>query len=442
MDIVDLLRELVEIKTVNDPIKGVKPGKEAAKYIHDTLVDWGLEPEIIESSGYYSVFGSIGDGRPLVLLMAHFDTVPVDPSRWDYDPFKLTIVGDKGYGRGALDDKSNVAALMLTVRELSRKKLGYKIYYAFTGDEEIGGVNGAAVIAEKLRSNGSIPKYMINADGVGMKVIIRRRKAFGAVIKVPVLKKKTRGKVCRKTFKAEYPVAQHSHAAYFIPGVDTHPLVSASIFVRETNVLVKSIDGVFLKSNVIPPEIVLEYIAPDDKGDEVEYDEGLTLLLKMIVPLTRMPIPTEKPSEYGVSITPNVYTIADGKHSLYLDIRAMLTDKNAIEKELERLKEELFPEIEYSVRSGSGGYLYTSRNSLLVKSFLNALRTAKEPSEVMEGAGASDSRYFTILGVEAVDFGPRGGNIHGDNEYVVISSLKKLPRIYTMVIEDLVKHET
>ena len=156
-------------------------------------------------------------------------------------------------------------------------------------------------------------------------------------------------------------------------------------------------------------------------------------MLKIVLPLTRLLIKTERYSEYGISITPNVYKVEDGKHKLVLDVRAMLMNKEPIEESVREALRELGEDVEFRVIDGGGGYLYTPRDSELVKSFEKVLTELGEKLVIGEAAGASDSRYFTIYGVESVDFGPHGGNVHGNDEYVVISSLKKLPLVYAGV---------
>lgn len=41
--------------------------------------------------------------------------------------------------------------------------------------------------------------------------------------------------------------------------------------------------------------------------------------------------------------------------------------------------------------------------------------------------------------MKAIDFGPRGGNIHGPNEYVEIDSLRKMPALYAELARRLVR---
>ncbi|MGE0812386.1 MAG: M20/M25/M40 family metallo-hydrolase [Vicinamibacterales bacterium] len=60
-----------------------------------------------------------GAKRPL-LLMGHLDTVTVDASKWRFPPFSATRDGGFVYGRGAIDDKDNLAAAVMTVVLLKR----------------------------------------------------------------------------------------------------------------------------------------------------------------------------------------------------------------------------------------------------------------------------------------------------------------------------------
>jgi len=67
----------------------------------------------------------------------------------------------------------------------------------------------------------------------------------------------TKGKLEEQTFEIRTPVVETRHAAYFLPGVDTHPLIAASQFLRETDYEAVSLTGAFLKSNVVPGTVTL-----------------------------------------------------------------------------------------------------------------------------------------------------------------------------------------
>ena len=62
-----------------------------------------------------------GSKRPL-LIMGHSDTVRVDPAKWTFPPFSATREGGYVYGRGTLDDKSDLLAAMMTMLMLKRQK--------------------------------------------------------------------------------------------------------------------------------------------------------------------------------------------------------------------------------------------------------------------------------------------------------------------------------
>jgi acetylornithine deacetylase/succinyl-diaminopimelate desuccinylase-like protein len=60
-----------------------------------------------------------GSKRPL-LIMGHSDTVKVDPAKWAFPPFSAHVDGGYVYGRGTLDDKSDLTAALMTMLLLKR----------------------------------------------------------------------------------------------------------------------------------------------------------------------------------------------------------------------------------------------------------------------------------------------------------------------------------
>jgi carboxypeptidase PM20D1 len=90
-----------------------------------------------------------------ILLMAHQDVVPVQPetlASWAQPPFEGRIIDGYVWGRGAMDDKSNLLAIMESVEMLLGQGFQPRrtIYLAFGEDEEVGGAGGAAKIAQLL----------------------------------------------------------------------------------------------------------------------------------------------------------------------------------------------------------------------------------------------------------------------------------------------------
>lgn len=119
------------------------------------LVDSQLEKKTLQYSLLYKWTGSDNSLKP-ILLMSHLDVVPVDDgtlSNWEAPPFSGEIKNGIIYGRGTMDDKVSVLAILEAVESSLRAGLKPKrtIYLAFGHDEEIGGDQGAASIAKYLQ---------------------------------------------------------------------------------------------------------------------------------------------------------------------------------------------------------------------------------------------------------------------------------------------------
>ncbi len=78
-----------------------------------------------------------GSKKPL-LIMGHSDTVKVDPSKWTIPPFSGARTGGYIYGRGVIDDKSDLFAAMMTTILLKRTaaKLDRDVIFVTEAGEE------------------------------------------------------------------------------------------------------------------------------------------------------------------------------------------------------------------------------------------------------------------------------------------------------------------
>jgi len=92
-------------------------------------------------------------------FLAHWDVVTVELSTahtWTHPPFSGFIDDQFVWGRGTLDDKVSVAALLEAVERLTEQGFTPQrtLYLCFGGDEEIGGDRGAGTIAQTLTDRG------------------------------------------------------------------------------------------------------------------------------------------------------------------------------------------------------------------------------------------------------------------------------------------------
>src|SRR6218665_2476765 len=107
-----------------------------------------------------------GDGDPLV-LMAHYDVVPVDESDdWTHPPFDGVIADGIVYGRGALDDKGPLIVVIEAVENLLASGFApaRDVYLSFGGNEETYGA-AAEQIARVLRERGIVPWLVVDEGG-------------------------------------------------------------------------------------------------------------------------------------------------------------------------------------------------------------------------------------------------------------------------------------
>ena len=102
------------------------------------------------------------------IMCAHFDVVPaLDAAEWKHPPFSGDIAELCVWGRGTQDNKlmlisSLHAAERLIVSGFQPKRT---IYFAFGGDEEIGGSRGARLIGEALASRKVKAAFLLDEGG-------------------------------------------------------------------------------------------------------------------------------------------------------------------------------------------------------------------------------------------------------------------------------------
>ncbi|OLS39275.1 M20 family peptidase [Bacillus sp. MRMR6] len=117
----------------------------------------------------YKWTGSDSSKNPIGLT-SHYDVVPVlqgTEANWEHDPFSGAVADGKIWGRGALDDKIGVIGILEAVELLLNE--GYQptrdIYLMFGFDEEIGGDEGANVIAATLKDRGITFDFVLDEGG-------------------------------------------------------------------------------------------------------------------------------------------------------------------------------------------------------------------------------------------------------------------------------------
>ncbi|MDG1276534.1 MAG: M20 family peptidase [Algoriphagus sp.] len=117
----------------------------------------------------YKWEGSDPSKKPLI-MMSHQDVVPVDQptlEAWEAAPFEGKITDTHIIGRGTMDDKGTLIAVLEAVEKLlSENYQPTRTLYITSGhDEEVGGARGAAEIAAHLKAQGVQAAMAIDEGG-------------------------------------------------------------------------------------------------------------------------------------------------------------------------------------------------------------------------------------------------------------------------------------
>lgn len=128
--------------------------------------------EVTVINGHSLIYKIEGEDKDLLpaCFLSHQDVVPVDPSEWTTDPFGGEIKEGYVYGRGALDMKGHMIALLEGLEKILNKnsRPQRSIYLCFGHDEEITGINGACRIVEYLYEAGVRMEYVVDEGGAIM----------------------------------------------------------------------------------------------------------------------------------------------------------------------------------------------------------------------------------------------------------------------------------
>lgn len=128
---------LVRMDTTDPPGREV----EAANYLVEVLEAEGIPVQTFalepDRPNVVARLEGNGSKRP-ILIMAHTDTVNVDPAKWRFGPFSAERELGYVYGRGTVDDKDNVASALMAMLTLKRQGIELDrdvIFLAESGEE-------------------------------------------------------------------------------------------------------------------------------------------------------------------------------------------------------------------------------------------------------------------------------------------------------------------
>lgn len=425
-------RTLLQFDT-SDP-----PGRElpAAEYLRDVLEAEGIPVEMLwndpERPNVIARLEGDGSKEPL-LLMAHTDVVNVDPEKWVFPPFSATVDGGYVYGRGAVDDKDNLAAALMVMLELKRQNVPLArdvIFLAESGEE------GATQYGIEYMVNEHFEKIEAEfclAEG-GSVARVNREVQYAGV--------QTVEKIPYRVELVATGVAGHGSVPLQSNSVTRLAKAIAAIADWRSPIRLNETTAAYFErlASISPPDAAERYLAVLDPGRASEADEYF---------LANEP---RHASMLRSSLSPNIFDAGYRINVIPSEARASVDFRALPDEDVPQFLEEIRRVVNDSVVEVSLGERNTrppGQASLNTEAFAAIESGVNEHYGVITlptmSTGATDMAYLRNLGIQCYGIGPAidredaalGFGAHSDQERILISELHRFVRFNWDVVIDI-----
>lgn len=437
---VEHLQELVRIPTISRVDSSTTQWAEFDRFIHTLhklypLCHSRLERETVLDYSLLFRWRGRASTEPAV-LMGHYDVVAATDEGWKRPPFAAELSGKDEeqlvWGRGTLDDKGSVVAILEAVEAQLEAGLvpAQDIYLCFGHDEETHGT-GASAIVDLLESRGVKPTLVLDEGGAIVDDVFDQVDAPMAVV----------GVAEKGAATLRLTVDQSGgHAS-------TPPKISAAV--RLSQAIVR------LNSRPFPSQLT-------ETGADLmrllgEHATGVTGFLLRNVAWTKpllVPILVRKSDELAAMVrTTQAVTILEGGHAVNAlpeRVSAVINVRIAVNSSLEKTLAHVTRTIndkrvrisvdspgEPSPVSATTGLAWELLRSTIEKSFPGTIVTPYVQN------GATDSRHFTRISNGVYRFTPFAmarevrDTLHARNERMLVSSYVDGIAFYRTLIASL-----
>ena len=378
-----------------------------------------------------------GKKRPL-LIMAHTDTVNVDPRKWTFPPFSATIDNGYVYARGAVDNKHDVASALMTMLQLKRQKVPLDrdvIFLAEAGEE---GTTRVGIMYMANQQFGAIDAEYCLAEGGGVTRLRGQVKnaSVATTEKIPrAVDLTVKGTAGHGSIPLENNAVGHLGAAVgaiaaYVPPIKLNE-TTAAYFKR--------------LAAISTPEESARYravLSPDPKESgpaDAYFRKNEPIHGSM---LRTSLVPTIMQAGYRVNVIPSeakatidVRTVPDENVDQFLDtVRRVINDPQV--------------DVAWAARDVRPGAAPARLDSDAFKTIeAMAAKHYATTTLPMMLTGATDMAYLRAKGMQCYGIGPaldvedltKGFGPHSDQERILVSELQRYARFYYDVVVDLAK---
>ena len=371
-NVVGILSKLISCKSLTPEDDGCQ------KYISDYLEKLGFEIEIKKNDDVINLIARYGKDSPVFAYAGHTDVVPTgDLDKWKSNPFELTEINSKLYGRGTSDMKGSVACILVSIKDFINSNKDFKgsIIVILTSDEEGPAQNGI----KKLVNDGDLTKHNIDMCLIGEP---SSKKVLGDTIK-----NGRRGSLSGKIIVQGI----QGHVAY--PHNAMNPIHAFSSTLKDL--------------------VNKEY----DKGNEY-------------FPPTSFQISNLNSGVGASNIIPG---------QLDMDFNFRYSTETTCEKLMKCITEIMdASNLKYTIDWHHSGDPYLTEKKELLNSCVKATKDILDimPNISTDG-GTSDGRFIAKICDQVIEFGLINESIHKINEYTTENDLKNTTKVYTQILKNI-----
>jgi len=143
---------------------------EAIRFLSSAMERYGFDEVRIDDAG--NCIGRVGDGPVAILSDAHIDTVePGDREDWGFDPLDPQIMDDAIHGRGIIDDKGCLCAMVFAARAIKDLGLASGLSFWVSGSISEEDVEGSCVKAMMEQFSDITPEMIIIGEASGNRIV-------------------------------------------------------------------------------------------------------------------------------------------------------------------------------------------------------------------------------------------------------------------------------
>ena len=375
--------QISELKLAKDLIRkpSVTPKDAGAiNLLAKNLKSIGFKCKLINFKNVKNLYAKLGKNSPNFCYAGHTDVVPPgNIKEWTVNPFKPTVKNNRLIGRGANDMKASIACFVAAVSKFKNENKNFKgsISLLITGDEEGIAINGTKRVVNYLKKKRERINFCIvgeptNPNKLGEMIKIGRRGSLTGRLTI---------------------IGSQGHVAY--PHRANNP----------SNALIK-----ILK-----------------KIKELKFDKGTKNFQPSNLEVTK------------ININNNADNVIPGSAEAVFNIR--FNDRHS-SSSLKRKLNNVFRllsksnKCRFKIKYETSGEAFLTKPNKTTYMIQNTIKkiTGIKPKLSTSG-GTSDARFMKNI-APCLEFGLVGKTMHKIDESVSVSDLKKLTKIYFLILKN------